>query len=136
VVGLAEALAGVHRDFLGAPGAAELVDAGVLGDLVDPRLERDRAVGLAHAAQRGDEDILRDVLGAAVVLDHAEHVGGDPALVARVELLERAIVTAADGGDERGVARPLGHCRLGGRGHRCIHDHRSLPTVRSSAKES
>ena len=100
VVGLAEALAGVHRDLLGAAGAPELVDARVLGDLVDPRLEGDRAVGLAHAAQRGDEDVLRDVLGAAVVLDHAEDVGGDAALVARVELLEGAVVAAADGRDE------------------------------------
>ena len=112
LIGLAEALAGVHRDFLGAPRAPELVDAGVLGDLVDPRLEGDRAVGLAHAAQRGDEDLLRDVLRAAVILDHAEDVGGDAALVARIQLLERAVVAAAHGGHEVGVGGSLR--RLGG----------------------
>ena len=62
---------GLERDLAGAASAAELVDAGVLGDLVDPRLERDRALGLAQAAQRRDEDLLGDVLGAGVVADHA-----------------------------------------------------------------
>ena len=95
-----------QRDLLGALGAAELVDAGVLGDLVDPRLERDRPLGLAHAAQRRDEDLLRDVLGAAVVLDHAEHVGVDAPLVALVERLEGAVVAAPDGRDEALVAGP------------------------------
>ena len=36
-----------------------------------------------------------------------QHVGGDAALVALVELLEGAVVAAADGGDERGVVRIL-----------------------------
>ena len=93
-------LVGVVGDLLRALGAAERVDARVLGDLVDPGLEDDRRVGGAQAAQRGDEDLLRDVLRAAVVVDHAEHVGRDPALVALVELLEGAIVTRAHGGDE------------------------------------
>jgi hypothetical protein len=35
-----------------------------------------------------------------VVVDHAEDVSGDAALVALVELLEGAIVTRAHGGDE------------------------------------
>jgi hypothetical protein len=123
VVSGAEALAGVEGDLLGAARAPELVDAGVLGDLVDPGLERDRPVGLAHAAQRGDEDLLRDVLRAAVVLDHAEHVGGDAALIPAVELLEGAVVAAPHGRDEAGVEVALG--RLGGHDDRYIHDHRS-----------
>ena len=94
VVAGREPLVGVVGDLLGAPGAPELVDAGVLGDLVDPRLERDRPVGLAHAAQRRHEDVLRDVLGAGVVVDHAVDVGGDPPVVALVESLERAVVAA------------------------------------------
>ena len=107
VVGGGEALVGLERDLLGPPGAAELVDAGVLGDLVDPRLERDRPLGLAHAAQRGDEDLLRDVLGTAVVLDHAHDVGVDPPLVARVQGLERAVVPAPDRGDQPVVVAGL-----------------------------
>ncbi len=104
VVGGREALVGVEGDLLGALGAAELVDAGVLGDLVDPRLERDRALGLAHAAQRGDEDLLRDVLRALVVLDHPVHVRVDAAVVALVERLEGAVVAAAHLSDQLVVA--------------------------------
>src|SRR4051812_5527068 len=60
--------------------------------------------------------------GSAVVLDHAEHVGGDAALVAAVELLERTIVAAPDAGDEIGVGPSLariGPCRYG-----CLQDKR------------
>ena len=96
VVGGGEALVGVVGDLLGALGAPERVDAAVLGDLVEPRLERERLLGLAHAAQRRDEDLLRHVLRAAVVLDHPEHVGVDAPVVALVEDLEGAIVAAAD----------------------------------------
>ena len=108
VIGRREPVVGVVGDLLGAAAAAIGVDAGVLGDLVDPRLEGDRPLGLAHAAQRGDEHLLRDVLGAAVVLHHPVGVRGDPALVARVELLECAVVTAAHGAHEL-MIRPLGH---------------------------
>ena len=100
-----EVVLGVERDLLGALGAPEGVDARVLGDLVDPRLEGDRALRVAHPAQRGDEDLLRDVLGAGVVAHHAAYVRRDPPLVAPVELLERAVVTAADARDQRLVGR-------------------------------
>jgi hypothetical protein len=42
-----------------------------------------------------------------VVVHHAVDVGGDPALVAQVELLERAIVPGANAGDERVVVIPI-----------------------------
>jgi hypothetical protein len=45
-------------------------------------------LGGAHAPQSRHEDVLRDVLGAAVVVDHAVDVGPDPPLIAVVELLE------------------------------------------------
>ena len=80
--------------------AAELVDAGVLGDLVDPRLERDRLVARAQPAQRRDEHLLGDVLGAAVVAHQAEDEGADPVAVAGVQLLERPVVAVARGGDQ------------------------------------
>ena len=53
VVGGGEPVVGVERDLLGAPPAAVGVDARVLGDLVDPGLEGDGALGLAHPPQRG-----------------------------------------------------------------------------------
>ena len=132
VVGGREPVVGVVGDLLGALGAAERVDAAVLGDLVEPGLERERLLGLAHAAQRGDEDLLRHVLRAAVVLDHAEHVGVDAALVALVEDLEGAVVAAAHRGDEalvgvRGLVRHSIVCRRqGGAAHSPTHVRRSL----------
>src|SRR3954447_289632 len=107
-----QALLGVVGDLLGPAAAPERVDARVLGDLIDPGLEGDRPLGLAHAPHRGDEDLLRDILGAPVILDHAEHVGGDPALVALVQRLESAVVAAPDpshqlmiGGTRAGASR-------------------------------
>ena len=95
VVGGREALVGVEGDLLRALGAAELVDARVLRDLVHPRLERDRALGGAHAPQGRDEDLLRHVLSALVVLDHPVHVRVDTAVVALVERLEGPVVATA-----------------------------------------
>ena len=100
VVGGREGIVRVVGDFFGALGAAEGVDAGVLGDLVEPGLERERLLGLAHPAQRGEEDLLRDVLGAPVILDHPEHVGVDAPVVALVEQLEGPVVAAPDPRDE------------------------------------
>ena len=106
------ALVGVERDLAGVARAAERVDARVLGDLVDPRLEGDRRVGRAQPAQRGDEDLLRDVLGAAVVAHHPAHVGRDAALIAHEQQLEGAIVAGPDGSDEIEIIRAL-ICGLG-----------------------
>jgi hypothetical protein len=41
-------------------------------------------------------------------VDHAVHVGRDPALVAQVELLEGAVVPGADARDERVVVIAIG----------------------------
>jgi hypothetical protein len=89
----------------------------VLRDLVDPGLEGDRPLGLAHPAQRGDEDLLGDVLGACVVLAHAEHVRVDPAVVAAVKALEGAIVPATDRGDQLVVGGGLDVAMLKRRRH-------------------
>jgi hypothetical protein len=43
---------------------------------------------------------LRDVLGAGVVANHPVDVGADPLAVARVQLLERAVIAAADRSDQ------------------------------------
>ena len=107
------AVVGVVGDLLGALGAPEGVDARVLGDLVDPRLEGDRGLGGAHAPQGGHEHVLRDVLGAAVVVDHPVDVGPDPPLIAVVELLEGMVVARADGRHQRlvgGLGRNAWRC--------------------------
>jgi hypothetical protein len=108
------------------------VDARVLGDLVDPWLERDGTFRLAHPAQRGDEHLLRDVLGSAVVLDHAADVGGDAAVVAGVELLEGAVVAAAHSAHQVvvGALRRASGC-LDGR--RVSRSHRSQSAFLPSA---
>ena len=100
LVGGAERLVVVVGDLLGPARAPVRVDARVLGDLVDPGSERDRAVRVAHAAQRVEEHLLGDVLGATVVAHHAADVRGDPALITLEEDLERAIVSVADACDE------------------------------------
>jgi hypothetical protein len=105
------AVVGVEGDDLGAPRAPESVDARVLGDLVDPRLEGDLGLVGAHPPQRRHEDFLRDVLGAAVVTDHPLDVGGDPSLVALVERLERALVARAGRAHERVICCVGAHPR-------------------------
>ena len=136
VIGGRERVVGVVGDLLGALGAAEGVDAAVLGDLVEPGLEGQRLLGLAHAAQRGDEDLLGDVLGAAVVLDHPEYVRMDPALIALVEELEGTVVAAPDRSDQtlvgvRGASRIPGRRRCGA-GHSPTHCFRVLSRCSSN----
>ena len=108
---------GFERHLTDAPRATKLVDAGVLGDLVQPWLEGDRPFGGAEPAQRGDEYLLRDVLSALVIPDHPEHVGPDPRPVTRIQLLERAIVTAPDGGDQLVLGARRGGLRRAQRRH-------------------
>ena len=75
--------------------ASQLIDAGVLCDLVDPGFEGDRAVARAHPAQGRYEDVLDYVLGAAVVPDDAQHIREDAPAVALIELSEGALVPAS-----------------------------------------
>jgi hypothetical protein len=125
----------VEGDLLGAAAPPVGVDAGVLGDLVDPGLERDRPLGLAHAAQGGDEDLLGDVLGAAVVLDHPVHVAGDPALVAGIQRLERPIVALPHAAHQLVIRRavdPFGSVHDGRvRVPLSLHSHPSLALTES-----
>ncbi len=107
-----EVALGGQRDLTHAARSAELIDARVLGDLVDPWLEGDRLVGLAHPSQGGDEDLLDEVLGTSVIPHHAEDVGRDPGPVARVELLERLVTSLPDGSDKVVLG-----ARRGGLGH-------------------
>lgn len=97
-IGVRDPVVGLERHLFGTPRAPEVVDAGVLGDLIDPGLEGDRALGVPHPPQRGDEHLLGDVLGTAVIADHPEHVGADPLAVAPVPLLEGPVIATANRG--------------------------------------
>src|SRR4051794_1442469 len=133
VVWRAEPLVDVVGQLLGAAGTPERVDARVLGDLVDPGLERDLTLGGAHAAQGADEDLLRHVLRAPVVLDHPEHEGVDAPLIALVERLEGPLVPPSDRGHQLVIGaleRRAGHAAL--RWFRCLRRMRS-PTTRPAS---
>ena len=83
------------------------------GDLGHRLPEGDGAIGPRMPPMCRDEDLLGDVLGLGPVADHRLRVAGHPAVVAGIELLERAIVAAAGGGDEIDI-RPV----VGGQGQR------------------
>lgn len=92
-------------------GAAKLVDARVLGDPVDPRLEGDRNLAAAQASQRRDEDLLGHVVGPCAVAESAKDLGADPGAVAAVELLERRGATPPDRGNQLLVGMRSGEWR-------------------------
>ena len=113
-----DAVVGLERHLFCSPRAPKVVDAGVLGDRIDPGLEGDRALGVSHPPQRGDEHLLGDVLGTGVIADHPEHVGLDPLAVALVQLLEGPVIVTANRRDKlllvtrdgsRGYGRRRGH---------------------------
>ena len=84
--------------------AAQVVQAAVARDPVEPRARVDRPVVGEHRVERGGEDLLQHVLG---VLGRAEHVaaeGEQPRLVALEERVEGAVVAAPDERDQLLVA--------------------------------
>ena len=89
-----------------------MVDAGVLGDLVDPGLERDVALGRPQAAQGGHEDVLDDVLCARVVGDDPARVRGDSVPVPAEQRIEGGVAALLRSGYElvvRGLGRRSNH---------------------------
>ena len=109
----------VGGDLLRAPRRAGLVDAGVAGDLVQPRAEAQRPVAGAQRAQGGDEDVLGDVLRPRGVGAAAPHEGPDPRRVAVVELLEGEVVPGTDGSHERLVGGVRARARAKAGDDRC-----------------
>jgi hypothetical protein len=97
----------VHR-FLRVGGRfAQVVEAAVAGDPVEPRPQVDLALVAEHRAVGVDEDLLQDVLG---VLGRAEHLPAEaekPALVAVDDGLECAGVAAAHHRDQASVPLQL-----------------------------
>ncbi len=94
----------VHR-FLGVGGRfAQVVEAAVAGDPVEPRAQVDLALVGEHRPVGVDEDLLQHVFG---VLGGAQHLAAEaeqPALVAVDDRLEGARVAAARHRDQ--AARP------------------------------
>ena len=125
------ALVGVERHLAGALAAPELVDAGVLGDLVDPRLERRSSCSLARRRRSADMNTSWAMSSARPWSCTRPRMNArDPLAVARVQLLERAVVAAACGVDQLAA-----RCRRELRGHaerQCHTDHTAsgepLPT--------
>ena len=66
-------------------GAADVVDAAVVGDAVEPRAHGDLAVAGAQGAVGAEEDVLHDVLRLGGAAQHVAHVGEQPRFVAVVD---------------------------------------------------
>ena len=93
-----------HLEDLGGGGAgpAQVVDAAVVGDAVEPRAHVDLALVGAQRAVGAHEDVLQHVLGvlARVPREHLAHVGEQALAVAVVEHAERLVGAGAEQGDE------------------------------------
>ncbi|MCW3023384.1 MAG: sigma-70 family polymerase sigma factor [Conexibacter sp.] len=110
----------------GAVGLAQLVEAAVADDRVQPRAQRDLGVAVGDGAQRPDEGVLHALLGVVVVAaEHLAGVGRQRRLVAADDGGEGGIRACTDGGDERLVGRRAGawRARLGGGGGDRVHAH-------------
>ena len=86
----------------GGIGPAQLVDAAVVGDAVEPGAHVHRAVVGAQGAVGAHEHVLQHVLGvlARAGREHLAHVGEQPLAVAVVDDAERLVVAGAEQRDE------------------------------------
>jgi hypothetical protein len=84
--------------------AAEMVQAAVAGDPVEPGARVDRAVVGADGIEGGGEHLLKHVLGVLLGAEHVAAEGEQAGLVALDQRLESAVVTAPDQRDEPLVA--------------------------------
>ena len=85
----------------GRHGLAQMVDAAVVRDAVQPGAQRHRAVADAQRGVGAQEDVLQRVLG--VLARAAEHLAGvdeQPLAVAVVDDAEGRVVAGAEEGDE------------------------------------
>jgi hypothetical protein len=81
--------------------AAQLVDAAVVGDAVQPRAQRDRPPVRAQGRVRAQEDVLERVLGIVPrARQHLAHVGEEALVVTVVDDPEGLLVARAEEGHE------------------------------------
>ena len=81
---------------------AQMVDAAVMSDAVEPRADVHLAVVVAQRPVRAHEDVLQHVLGilARAGREHLAHVGEQPLAIAVVQDPEGLVVAGAERGDE------------------------------------
>jgi hypothetical protein len=94
----------VHRVEAGRDRAAQVVQAAIARDPVEPRARVDRAVVGEDRVEGGGENLLEDILR---ILGRAEHVAAEreqPRLVTLEERVEGAVVPAPDERDQLLVA--------------------------------
>ena len=92
----AVALEHVHRVLARGLRAAQVVEAAVAGDPVEPGARVDRPLVGKQRVVGGGEDLLEHVLGVLLGAEHVPAEGEQPRLVALHERLEGAVVAAAD----------------------------------------
>ena len=82
--------------------AAQVVDAAVVRDAVEPGAHVDRAAVAAQRAEGAHEHVLQHVLGvlARVAREHLAHVGEQPLAIAVVQHAERVVGAGAEQRDE------------------------------------
>ena len=90
----------VHRVLALGHGAAQVVEAAVAGDPVEPRPHVDLALVLEHRRVGVGEDLLEDVLGVLAALQHRLAEAEQAGVVAVEQRLEGAVVAGPDQLDE------------------------------------
>ena len=104
---------------------AELVDAAVVRDAVQPGAQRDRPVVLAQRAVGPQEDVLQRVLGVrSRAGQHLPRVGEQALAIAIVYRAERVVVAEPEAGDQL-LVRAQAQQRAG---------RRTAPAIRRSVK--
>ena len=83
--------------------AAQVIDGGVVSDLVNPGGEFEFRAIAAERAVDLDEDFLSQIEGGFVVADHAIDVGGDRALVTAHQFFKTSFDAADGSGHELAV---------------------------------
>jgi tRNA C32,U32 (ribose-2'-O)-methylase TrmJ len=73
---------------------AELIDAQVIGDAIEPSVKARRALKAAEVSMDLDKGLLADVQGVLAVVEHAEREGVDAPLIALNELTKGLLVAA------------------------------------------
>ena len=109
-------IAGYHRDgYLAVPrlidadrvaAPAQLRQAAISRDRVQPRPQRDAVLTVPKGAVCRDQGQLQGILGGLAATEHVRAKGQDARRVAVVDLLERRGLAAAHAGDQLVVGLP------------------------------
>jgi hypothetical protein len=118
--GAVVALEDVHRVLAGGAGLAQVVEAAVARDAVEPGAGVDRTVVAQQGVVGGGEHLLEHVLGVLLGGEHVAAEGKQARLVALHEGIERAVVAGSHQRDQLLVALQAQQGRAAGEcGNRC-----------------